>query len=113
MKLPKLLSTRGTGRLRFLVLPVLLLGMVLLAANFWIVHRGSRQLVQQFDRLPVRAVGLVLGTAPTLGKESRPNPFFEGRMETAARLYHAGKVRHLLLSGDHGRTHYNEPAAMR
>ncbi|HOY29822.1 MAG TPA: ElyC/SanA/YdcF family protein [Flavobacteriales bacterium] len=39
--------------------------------------------------------------------------YFTHRMKAAAELYHAGKVQHLLLSGDNGRKGYNEPADMR
>jgi SanA protein len=42
-----------------------------------------------------------------------PNPFFVRRMDAAASLYKAGKVRKLLVSGDNGRVQYDEPAAMR
>jgi SanA protein len=35
------------------------------------------------------------------------------RCETAAALYHTGKVKRLLLSGDGRRTDYDEPATMR
>jgi len=56
-------------------------------------------------------VALVLGTSPR-GQDG-PNPFFEGRMDAAARLYHAGKVRRFLVSGDHGSRYYNEPQAMK
>ncbi len=34
-------------------------------------------------------------------------------MDTAAALYHAGKVKHLLVSGDNSRKTYDEPTAMR
>ena len=34
-------------------------------------------------------------------------------MDAAAKLYHAGKVRHLLLSGDNGTRGYDEPTAMK
>jgi vancomycin permeability regulator SanA len=35
------------------------------------------------------------------------------RLDIAAELYHAGKVRALLLSGDNSRKEYDEPTAMR
>jgi SanA protein len=56
-------------------------------------------------------VALVLGTAP-MGRRWK-NPFFEGRMDAAAKLYGDGKVRHLLVSGDNHRKGYDEPTAMR
>lgn len=62
--------------------------------------------------VPERSVGLVLGT----GKQTRrgaPNPHFEHRIAAAAALYHAGKVRHLLVSGDNHVAAYDEPDDMR
>ncbi len=63
-----------------------------------------------FDTLkdvPAQRVGLVLGT------RGGSNPYFVHRMEAAAALYHAGKVQHLLVSGDNGHRDYNEPMDMR
>ncbi len=81
-------------------------------ASVWVVHRSSRQRV--FDdpaTVPVNDVGLVLGTSPLTAKGER-NPHFDNRMAAAAELYHAGKVRHLLLTGDNGTRGYDEPADM-
>ena len=57
--------------------------------------------------LPAADVGLVLGAAP-IGPEGGPNRYFEYRLDAAAALFRAGKVRYLIVSGAPG-----EPAAMR
>jgi SanA protein len=76
------------------------------------VLRSARgRVYTNVDQVPAHHVALVLGTSPTVGWFA--NPFFEYRMDAAAALYHAGKARYLLLSGDHGRKEYNEPAEMR
>ncbi len=62
--------------------------------------------------VPATDVGLVLGTSPSLGA-GRPNAFFSARIAAAAQLFRAGKVRHLLVSGDNGSQGYDEPSAMR
>lgn len=64
------------------------------------------------EDVPEAPVGLVLGTAPTLA-DGRENLFFRYRMDAAAELFHAGRVRALLVSGDHGSATYDEPSAMR
>lgn len=82
-----------------------------LAANL-LVYRSTRTHVYaDARRVPAHHVALVLGTAKRIGQ--RPNLYFEYRMDAAATLYHAGKIRYLLLSGDHGRDDYNEPADMK
>ena len=96
-----------------LVLAPLLLSLAV-AGSAWLVKRaGAGRVFGQAADLPTNEVGLVLGTSKFSGPERRPNPHFEGRVEAAARLYHEGHVRHLLLSGDNGTRGYDEPSDMR
>jgi vancomycin permeability regulator SanA len=60
--------------------------------------------------VPAAPVGLVLG-AGLYG--TRPSPMLAARLDIAAELYHGGKVRALLLSGDNSRVGYDEPSVMR
>ena len=62
--------------------------------------------------LPAIDVALVLGAAP-IGPEGGPNRYFEYRLDAAAALWRAGKVKYLLVSGDKRRPDYDEPTAMR
>jgi len=62
--------------------------------------------------LPEVDVALVLGAAP-IGPEGGPNRYFEYRLDAAAALWRAGKVKYLLVSGDNRRPDYDEPSAMR
>jgi SanA protein len=62
--------------------------------------------------LPDADVALVLGTAP-IGPEGGPNVYFEYRLDAAAELWRAGKVKFLLVSGDRRPPDYDEPSAMR
>ncbi|MEI6872480.1 MAG: ElyC/SanA/YdcF family protein [Verrucomicrobiota bacterium] len=82
------------------------------AANLRVLLVGNRVVIADPARLPRHSTGLVLGTSPRT-QSAGPNPFFEGRMNAAARLYHEGILDGLLLSGDNRRSDYNEPAAMR
>jgi SanA protein len=61
--------------------------------------------------IPAREVGLVLGNSQVL-PNGEPNLFFAYRIEAAAALYQAGKVRYLLASGTTG-PGYDEAALMR
>jgi SanA protein len=62
--------------------------------------------------VPENDVALVLGTSKNAASGG-PNLFFETRMDAAAELYKAGKVKYLLVSGDNGEEDYNEPSDMR
>ena len=78
------------------------------------IHRGGEsQVYHDPALLPVNDVGLVLGTSKESGGPGRPNPHFYNRIEAAAALYRAGRVKHLLVSGDNGTRGYDEPADMR
>ena len=89
------------------------LGVALIGgANLWILWRGGQHVFYSSRTLPANRVGLVLGTSPYT-RGGRANPFFAGRIAAAADLYKAGKVRHLLLSGDNSSRYYDEPSEMR
>lgn len=62
-------------------------------------------------RLPDLDMALVLGAAP-IGPEGGPNRYLEYRLDAAAALWRAGKVKRLLVSGDKRPPDYDEPAAM-
>lgn len=81
-------------------------------ANHVILSRHKDQSYSRIDAVPYRDVALVLGANPRL-KSGAPNLHFAHRIEAAAALYHAGKVRHLLVSGDNHRSDYDEPTAMK
>lgn len=110
------LSLRATYRKR-LIIGLLLAGilapaLLLFACNYRIGHTTEKRVFDSLDSVPFRPVGLVLGTTPRLDN-GRPNLYFEYRMDAAAALYKAGKVRYLLLSGDNRRRNYNEPEEMK
>ena len=62
------------------------------------------------DAVPAAPVALVLGSE--VYADGSPSPFLAARLDIARRLLAAGKVRAILVSGDHGRWAYDEPGAM-
>ncbi|WP_420176055.1 SanA/YdcF family protein [Luteococcus sp. OSA5] len=56
-------------------------------------------------------VALVLGAQ--VHPDGRPSRYLRGRLDTAAELYRRGQVEVLLVSGDNGIEHYDEPTAMK
>lgn len=83
-----------------------------LLSNRWVQRQATGQVFDQLSELPQRDIALVLG-AGRYTTDHYLNPYFTYRMEAAAELYHAGKVKHLLLSGDNSRHGYNEPEDMK
>ncbi len=90
-----------------------LLGLLfVLAANWWVIHTAAPHVHDNLTALPPADVALVLGCSHRLA-DGRENLYFRHRVEAAAALYRAGKVRHLLVSGDNHVHTYNEPADLR
>ncbi|MCC6538260.1 MAG: YdcF family protein [Bryobacterales bacterium] len=85
---------------------------LLILPDWWIRRQTAAFVYSELEAVPARPVGLVLGTARRVA-DGRDNLFFRFRMEAAARLYHAGKIRYILVSGDHGTKYYDEPGDMR
>lgn len=61
--------------------------------------------------VPVAPVALVFGAQ--VYADGTPSPFLAARLELARRLFEAGKVKVLLVSGDNMHHDYDEPTAMR
>ena len=95
---------------RIMVL-VFLLFLFIGIANLWVMQSTKNSLFATVEKIPPHKVGLVLGTSPTLSN-GRNNLYFTSRITAAVDLYRAGKVTHLILSGDNGTHSYNEPKAM-
>ncbi|MBS0519662.1 MAG: YdcF family protein [Proteobacteria bacterium] len=85
-------------------------------ATIWFAERFQELLSEDVmtadpARVPAVEAGLVLGTSRLMPGGS-PNMTFNYRLDAAAALWKAGKVKYLIVSGNHtGR--YDEPADMR
>ncbi|MGG5507953.1 MULTISPECIES: SanA/YdcF family protein [unclassified Myroides] len=80
-------------------------------ANIQVSSSTKSQLFDAVDPIPYNKVGLVLGTAKQLNS-GQLNYYFTYRIEAAAKLYHAGKISFIVVSGDNSHTGYNEPRDM-
>ena len=63
------------------------------------------------DAVPSRRVAIVFGAG--LWRDGSPTPILQDRVETGAKLFFAGKVEKILMTGDNSLVNYNEPEAMR
>jgi vancomycin permeability regulator SanA len=106
-------AARWLRRLRRLVVPALIVGLLTgyLAAlpSAWI-YASTADDRSTPDRVRPAPVALVFGAGLYHG---RPSPFLAGRLDLTVRLVQLGKVRAVLVTGDNGRTGYDEPTAMR
>lgn len=76
----------------------------------WVKNNAQGLLYTNAADVPPCRVGLVLGSSKTI--QGRPNLYFRYRIEAAASLYHSGKVKHLLVSGDNHKAGYDEATDM-
>jgi SanA protein len=82
------------------------------ACNAWVIMSTSHRVFSDINEVPATDVALVLGTSKKFAN-GEPNAYFEHRMDAAARLFKAGKIKHLLLSGDNRTQYYDEPGDMK
>ncbi len=75
----------------------------------WLYVTGSAR-VRSVADVPAEPVAVVFGAGLVDGV---PSPYLAHRLDAAARLYRAHKVKVLLVTGDNSRTDYDEPDAMR
>jgi SanA protein len=76
----------------------------------WIQWRYDQLVVTNIAAAPEIPVAIVFGAG--IRGDGRLSPMLADRMDTAIALYHAGKVRKLLVSGDNRFADYNEPGRM-
>jgi len=63
------------------------------------------------QKIPEKKAALVLGCAKYLGS-GHLNYFYKYRIEAASKLFKAGKVKAIVVSGDNGSKSYDEPTQM-
>lgn len=85
--------------------------LLLLGGPQLIARLYSQPLLFNSDSVLHRPIAIIFGAG--LQRDGTPSPVLRDRVETAARLYNAGKVDKLLMSGDNRFVNYNEPGAMR
>ena len=76
------------------------------------VRSCGKYCYSDIEKLPVYETGLVPGTAK-VNRWGEANGYFAGRIEATEKLYHAGKIKKILLSGDNSRKDYDEPTDMK
>lgn len=75
-------------------------------------NKTADKLYNDVNSIPYNEVGMVLGTNPKT-KKGKDNPYFTYRVDAVEKLYKAGKIKFVLISGDNKTKDYSEPDAMR
>ena len=85
--------------------------LLMILANIWVFAVTNGRTYTKISKIPPRETALVLGTSPKM-KSGLSNPYFTSRMDATALLYHHGKIKKIIVSGEKSRG-YDEPAAMK
>jgi SanA protein len=110
-KIPVL--SRWQRRLRNVLSFGLVVGVLVVIFINWRISTFSQSYIyNSIDKIPFNKVGLVPGTSSRLAS-GQPNLFFIYRLQAAADLYKAGKIKFIIVSGDNRTVNYNEPQLMK
>lgn len=106
-----LLRRLPLGRLAVIGAALLPLALLLVVSIRVYSAWQARGQIYSIEDVPARPVAIVFGAQ--VYPSGRLSAMLADRVKTGARLYHAGKVEALLLTGDNHIETYNEPEAMR
>jgi vancomycin permeability regulator SanA len=107
MRRPRLPRTRA-GRRRLVQAVVAGCVLALLPSTWLYVSTSGR--IGTTAQAPRREVAMVFGAGLWDGE---PSPYLAHRLDAAAKLYRAGRIEVILVTGDNSRKDYDEPDAMR
>ena len=94
------------------IMAILCLALMLIC-NQIVVNNAKGKVFSDIDSIKYNEVGLLLGTTPQARFDRITNYFFVYRIDAAERLYKAGKIEKILISGDeHSLDGVNEPECM-
>lgn len=82
-----------------------------LCSYYGISYYSSPRCYEDINKTPEKDVAILLGTSKLLNNGYK-NQYFFYRTKACIELYKAGKVKHILISGDNSRKDYNEPEEM-
>jgi SanA protein len=85
--------------------------LLMILANVWVFALTNGRTFTKISKIPPRETALVLGTSPKM-KSGISNPYFTSRMDATALLYHHGKIKKIIVSGEKSKG-YDEPFAMK
>jgi SanA protein len=85
--------------------------LLMILANIWVFVVTNGRTFTRISKIPPRETALVLGTSPKM-KSGMSNPYFTSRMDATALLYHHGKIKKIIVSGEKSKG-YDEPSAMK
>ncbi|EAZ92067.1 SanA/YdcF family protein [Crocosphaera chwakensis] len=94
---------------------IIIIFIVLIVSIDWYISNQFEQFIySDINQVPKRKIALVLGTSKYIQQsgETYYNAYYAYRVQAAAKLYQAGKIDGVLVSGDNSTQFYDEPSQM-
>ncbi len=83
----------------------------LIGIDMYIANQAAPNLYNDIKKIPAKKAALVLGTAKYMVGGGK-NYFYTYRIRAAVKLFKAGKVKAIVVSGDNSTKYYNETSKM-
>ncbi len=91
-----------------------LLGVIsVFAVNGYVVAKGKDRIISTDKAATITDVDCIIVLGCQVKEDGTLSHMLRDRLSRGVELYHAGAAPKLLMSGDHGRTNYNEVGAMK
>jgi SanA protein len=84
----------------------------LFICNSWVNRSTRSKIYTDIEKIPANDVGLLLG-ANKKSRRGNINLYFANRIDAAVNLFRAGKIKHIIVSGDNHIKEYDEPTDMK
>ncbi len=97
--------------LKYSLLSFVLLALVIFGADYWVESNALEKNFTSTLSIPNNNVGLLLGTGK-FNRNGYINAYYKYRIDATVKLYKAGKIKFILISGDNSRKDYDEPSLM-
>lgn len=108
------LSMKRLSRILLILLIVMAAGIgCVLGINTYVVHSTADQILSAEEAAALTDVDCILVLGCYVHENGQPSAMLNDRLRRGVELYDAGAAGKLLMSGDHGRTAYDEVNAMK
>lgn len=112
------MKKKNTGKVfKKIILLLLILGILGACAVFgidaWVVHSTASRVLSPEEAAELQDVDCILVLGCLVRSEGDPSDMLADRLRRGVELYKAGVAPKLLMSGDHGRTNYDEVNTMK
>ena len=113
MNTPKNRKIKTKNLLKIILALFIIAVIVAAATNLAVILSTKGKIFDDPDEVTLEDADCIIVLGCGVYNDLTPTPLLEDRLDIAIDLYFAGKAPKILMSGDHGKTNYNEVAAMR